>query len=83
MSQKPTPSFTLFQLLQWKAAVKLEAKGMKHSSGRSVRAHVCRVFGLRPRLPHAQVITFLEQVKARAEGDAYKERVFPTKWVEP
>lgn len=34
-----------FQLLQWKYAIKLERLGMKHSSGRSVRAHAARVLG--------------------------------------
>ena len=35
-----------FQLCQWKAAVKLESLGMKHSSGRSVTALVKKTFDL-------------------------------------
>jgi len=37
---------TTFQLLQWRAAIKLETAGMKHSSGRSVRKHACREIGM-------------------------------------
>lgn len=37
----------VFQLLQWKYAIELEAKGMRHSSGRSVYAHAKRVLGIK------------------------------------
>jgi hypothetical protein len=37
-----------FQLLQWKAAIKLEKLGMKHSSGRSVRKHAAIALGMPP-----------------------------------
>ena len=36
----------MFQLLQWKYALKLEILGIRHSRG-SVYAHVKRVLGLR------------------------------------
>jgi hypothetical protein len=32
-----------FTLIQWKAAIKMEMVGLRHSSGRSVYAHVKRV----------------------------------------
>ena len=38
---------TLWQLLQWRAAVRLEAAGMRHSSGRSVRKHAALTLGLK------------------------------------
>ena len=40
-----------FQLCQWKAAVKLEGLGMKHSSGRSVTALVKKTSASRVALP--------------------------------
>lgn len=36
-----------FTLLQWRAAIKLEAAGMKHSSRRSVTAHAKRLMGIK------------------------------------
>jgi hypothetical protein len=38
---------TFFQLCQWRGAVRLESKGMKHSSGRSVTAMVKRELGIK------------------------------------
>jgi hypothetical protein len=46
----------VFKLLQWKHAIALEAKGMKHSSGRSVRKMACEFFKLPLRTKHALVI---------------------------
>lgn len=37
----------VFQLLQWKAALRLEAKGFKLSRGRSVAAHIKKLAGLK------------------------------------
>lgn len=54
----------LFQLYQWKAAIKLEALGMKHSSGRSVRLHACRVLGIALNLKHEGVIEELKKIIA-------------------
>jgi hypothetical protein len=51
-----------FQLIQWKAAIKLESKGMKHSSGRSVKAFAARQFGMPVSSTHAEVIDKIEQV---------------------
>lgn len=36
---------SVFQLLQWKHAIRLEGKGLRHSSGRSVRAHAAKILG--------------------------------------
>ena len=36
-----------YQLLVWKSAIGLEAKGLRHSSGRSVTAHVKRVLDIK------------------------------------
>ncbi len=33
----------MYYLLAWRGAIRLEAKGLKHSSGRSVTAHVKKV----------------------------------------
>jgi hypothetical protein len=38
---------TVYQLIQWKHAIRLESKGLKHSSGRSVTAHAKRQLGIR------------------------------------
>lgn len=43
----PKGGVPVFVLLQWKYAIKLEAKGLHHSSGRSVHAHAKRVLGIR------------------------------------
>lgn len=51
-----------FQLLQWKYAMKLEALGLRHSSGRSVRAHACRKLGLKPRTPVPVVIDAIDAI---------------------
>lgn len=37
----------MYFLLAWRGAIRLEAVGMKHSSGRSVTAHVKRVLGIK------------------------------------
>ena len=50
---------TLYMYAQWRAALRMEAVGLKHSSGRSVRAHVARHFGLSTRTPHAELINML------------------------
>jgi hypothetical protein len=52
----------IFQLLQWKYAMKLEAIGMKHSSGRSVRKHACGVLGLKPNTPTISVIKHIDHI---------------------
>jgi len=41
----PGRSITVWTLLQWKYAIKLEAKGLRHSKG-SVTAHAKRVLGV-------------------------------------
>jgi len=49
-----------FQLCQWKAAVKLESLGMKHSSGRSVTALVKKTFGLPRSTTRDAIIAMLQ-----------------------
>lgn len=59
---------TLFRLLSLRGMVSLEAKGMRHSSGRSVTMVARKECGLKARAPHADVLAALdakiEQVKA-------------------
>jgi len=46
----------LYIFATWRSALRLEALGMKHSSGRSVRKHVAQHFDLPVRTPHAALI---------------------------
>jgi hypothetical protein len=54
----------LYRYIQWKAAVKLEKLGMKHSSGRSVRMHAARAMGMKGRPTHDAVIAKIEEILA-------------------
>ena len=56
----------VFQLLQWKYAIKLEQKGMRHSSGRSVRKHAAVSLGLKPNAKADWVIQKIDQILATA-----------------
>ena len=47
---------SLYAFATWRAALRMEAVGMKHSSGRSVRKHVAQHFGLPVRTPHADLV---------------------------
>lgn len=58
----------VFQLLQWKHAIRLEAKGLRHSSGRSVRAHAARVLGCKRAEAGARVEALLGQALAEREA---------------
>lgn len=58
----------VFQLLQWRSAMKLEALGMRHSSGRSVRAHAARVLGCKRGEAQALILRLLAE--ARPDLDA-------------
>lgn len=57
-----------FQLLQYRAAIKLEIVGMKHSSGRSVAAHVKRIFGLPKSMKKQEVLEIVERCIAECKG---------------
>lgn len=46
---------TIFQLIQWRAAIRLEARGMRHSSGKSVRKFAALKLGL-PANAKAEVV---------------------------
>jgi hypothetical protein len=47
---------TLWNLLQLRAAIKMEKVGMRHSSGRSARKKAALSLGLKANTPHDQVI---------------------------
>jgi hypothetical protein len=55
-----TTRIPLWQLLQWKAAIRLERLGMKHSSGRSVRKHAAEALGMRPMAPASAVLSRIQ-----------------------
>lgn len=58
---------TPFQLMQWKAWLRMEirrGKACRHSSGRSVKAHAARHFGLRARAPRELVLQHVEAALA-------------------
>lgn len=57
-----------FQLLQWKHAIRMEARGMKHSSGRSVRKHACEALGLPPRTKHDEVVARIDEILEAARA---------------
>ncbi len=52
----------IFQLLQFKHAIRLEAIGMRHSSGRSVCAHAKRVLGLPRGMRRENVVARIEEI---------------------
>ena len=58
---------TVFQLIQFKAAIKLEKLGMRHSSGRSVSAHVKKLFGLPRNTSHDALIKLIEDTLKGAQ----------------
>lgn len=60
---------TVWQLMQLKAAIKLEKVGMHHSSGRSARMHAARALGMPGRPSHDKVIAALhEAIESLKEG---------------
>ncbi|MCP4928371.1 MAG: hypothetical protein GY918_04865 [Gammaproteobacteria bacterium] len=64
---------TIYQLIQWKHALKLEQEGLTMSGGRSVTAHVRQfLFGKRKGSPnrktlYAIICTVLKEVTEQAE----------------
>ncbi len=50
-----------FQLAAQKGAVRLESRGMKHSSGRSVTAMMRKHYGLKRNTSHQDVIKRIEE----------------------
>jgi hypothetical protein len=57
---------TVYDLIKWKHAIKLEQKGLRHSSGRSVTAHAKRHLGIRSKsvpLLLAEIEKILEAVR--------------------
>ena len=56
-----------FTLIQWKAAIKMEMVGLRHSSGRSVYAHVKRVLMIKGNT--ARVLAQLEDIIEAAKTE--------------
>lgn len=50
-----------FRMAQWRGAVRMEAIGLRHSSGRSVSAMVRKHFKLKRNTPHVEVILIVER----------------------
>jgi hypothetical protein len=53
---------TLFQLIQWKHALRLEEAGLKLSRGRSVSAHVKKTFGFPRNTKRSVLVKWLDSV---------------------
>lgn len=51
---------SVYQLIQWKHAIKLEAKGIRVAR-KSVNAHAGKVFGLGPRAKREVVLEHIEK----------------------
>lgn len=68
MTTAPWSTVPMFQLLQWKYAIKLEEKGIKVAR-RSVRTFACKALGLKPRTKHAEVVAHINEVLRRARAD--------------
>jgi len=67
MKQQEAPMATGtagFQLLQWKYAIRMEQRGMRHSSGRSVRKHAALALGLKANAKADEVIAAIEAALA-------------------
>jgi hypothetical protein len=67
-------SFSVFQLLQWKYAIQLEAKGLRHSSGRSVRKHAATAIGIRPMASAPVVLDAIEILLTEARNETQAAR---------
>lgn len=68
----------IFQLIQWKHAIGLEIKGLRHSRG-NVCANVKSLFGIHPQEKRHVVldaiVDVLEQLEARIENNENEENV--------
>lgn len=58
---------SIFQLLQWKHALKLEAKGMTMSRGRKVSTHLRKLFGLKRSVKIEQIQEIVEDLQAQID----------------
>ena len=61
MTTEAKSEIKLYQLLALRGAVKLESKGLKHSSGRSMTAQARREFNLKRNVPRETVIELINQ----------------------
>lgn len=59
---------TPFQLLQWKHALRLEAKGMTMSGGRKVSTHLRKLLGLPRTYPASNLAVWVERVLEEIGG---------------
>lgn len=59
-----------FQLVAWRAALKCEKNGMKHSSGKTLRPHLKKVLGLKLKLrdPHDLYIAEVQKIIDRVQA---------------
>ena len=57
-----------FQLLQWKHALLLEAKGMTMSGGRKVSTHLRKLMGLPRSYPIENLIDWVKDTQAAVEA---------------
>ena len=55
-----TLTTTAFQLLQWKHALRLEAKGITMSRGRKVSTHLRKLLGQKRNFPIADLLAWVE-----------------------
>jgi hypothetical protein len=63
----PNVTVSPFQLMQWKAWLRMEINvggTCRHSSGRSVRKRAALAFGLRPRADREQILDHIESALA-------------------
>ena len=58
---------SLFQLLQWKHALRLEAKGMTLSRGQKVSTHLKRLMNLKRNTPISYLSEWVEGALAESE----------------
>jgi hypothetical protein len=63
-----------FQLLAWKYAIQSEQRGMRHSSGRSVRKFAAECLGLPSRSKPEVVIAKIEERLLEIEQHIHPER---------
>ena len=57
-----TITTSVFQLIQWKHALKLETKGLTMSRGRKVSTHLKKLMGLKRTTKHEYLLEWVESV---------------------
>jgi hypothetical protein len=64
-----TLATTLFQLMQWRSALKLEVIGMTMSGGRKVSTHLRRAMGLKRTYPIKNLQQWVQATIEAVEGE--------------